>query len=54
MDAFRSMMFKYYKAEKDRADKCLSDIIDLLNSGDPKPEILDEIEGRIMQHYARS
>jgi hypothetical protein len=54
MDAFRSLMFRYYKKEKDRADKCLSDIIDMLNSGDEPRDTLDEIEGRIMHHYDRS
>lgn len=53
MDAFRSVMFRYYKTERDRAEKCLSDIIDLVNSGETSAHIVDEIEGRIMAHYER-
>lgn len=54
MDAFRTLMFRYYKTERDRADKCMSDIVDIVNSGETPGMTLDEIEGRIMAYYDRT
>jgi hypothetical protein len=49
---FQSAMARYYKANRDRTEKCLADITDILSEkttpGDRENKILD----RMIEHYS--
>lgn len=48
-------MASYYKAERERAERCLDDILGLFLGADEKATDLEnKIIGRLIDHYSRS
>jgi hypothetical protein len=51
---FREAMSRHYKAERDRTEACLRDIVTILeNKYSPYPEQISEIRLRLVKHYDR-
>jgi hypothetical protein len=46
--AFKEAIARHYKAERDRAEECLGDIIKIL---DQEGDQIDMILSRLVQHY---
>lgn len=53
-ERFRDALSHYYKTERDRSERCLSDIINLLGSCNPEHQQVEAICERLTIHYSRS
>jgi hypothetical protein len=52
---FKSVFANYYKAERDRSESCIRDIMDVLEDKDSSDsETIEAILSRIIQHYKRT
>lgn len=52
-DEFRMMLGNYYKVERDRSEKCLGDIVNILDNAENEETQLRAILDRLTSHYAR-
>jgi hypothetical protein len=50
----RTAFSNHYRAERDRSEKCIGDIIDILQERDSSDEQTVAILERIIVHYSRS
>ena len=50
-EQFQAALAKYYKSQRDRTEKCLSDIVDIVASRDHSAIIVDQIIDRLVAHY---
>ena len=51
---FREALSRHYKAERDRTEGCLGDIINILQNRTAQPgELVDDILMRLIKHYER-
>lgn len=49
---FKATLARYYKAERDRSEECLGDIIKIVSdSTSPDAEVNEKIIERLVQHY---
>lgn len=53
-DKFQAAMGRYYKAERDRTELCLSDIIEILRTSEVEHKQVASILARLTDHYART
>lgn len=51
--AFHAAMKRHYQGERDRSEKCLGDIIEILQKQLGEDEQIDEIVNRLISHYDR-
>jgi hypothetical protein len=52
---FKATLAKYYKAERDRTEECLGDIIGILTAQPATdPEQVQRILERLVKHYERA
>jgi hypothetical protein len=52
--AFRDALLRHHKAERDRTEKCLGSIINLVTDSKAKPEtVIDGILLLLVEHYTR-
>jgi hypothetical protein len=49
--AFKEAIARHYKAERDRAEDCLGDIIKIL---DQEGDQVEQILNRLVRHYSRT
>lgn len=49
--AFKEAIARHYKAERDRAEECLGDIIKIL---DQEGDQIEQILNRLINHYGQS
>lgn len=52
-DEFRMALGHYYKVERDRSEKCIADLIDILANADDNEAQLRAILERLTSHYSR-
>lgn len=51
---FKAALARYYKAERDRTEECLGDIIKTLQEETtPEAEQVEQILERLVKHYSR-
>lgn len=53
-DEFRLAMGHYYKVERDRAERCLGDIIDIFGNADDEDKQVEAVLKRLTAHYNRA
>lgn len=49
--AFKEALARHYKAERDKAEECLGDIIKIL---DQEGDQIEQILNRLVEHYDRN
>lgn len=53
-DIFKAALSRHYKAERDRSEECLGDIIKIISDDTaPDAEITEKILERLAKHYDR-
>lgn len=51
---FKATLARYYKAERDRSEACMGDIVDILKDETaPEAEQVEKILERLVAHYNR-
>lgn len=53
-DAFRAVLGRHYKIERDRCENCLGDIIAILDNSDEEHKQVLRILERLTTHYSRN
>lgn len=51
-DTLRLALGQYYKSERDRTERCLGDIIDILANAEPEHQQVVRVLGRLTDHYS--
>lgn len=51
---FRDVLGRYYKVERDRAECCLGDIVDILDTSASADRQVEKILQRLIDHYSHS
>lgn len=53
--AFKAAWIRYYRAERDRSERCIGEIMDILEDrANADNQTIDAILDRIIKHYDRS
>lgn len=54
-EQFLDVLSHYYKTERDRAEKCMTDLISILsNETNTSDDQINEILDRLVAHYSRA
>lgn len=53
-DRFRMALGHYYKIERDRTERCLADIVEILGDAREESAQVQSVLDRLIAHYART